>query len=96
MKKLFLAFSNSRHSPLPTLSEEDERVYQMLARREAEHHFGIHRNSYATIPHISEYLSLFQDDIIMFLFSGHAERDRLLLDDEAANAAGIAQLLGRC
>ncbi len=96
MHILFLSYANSLQHPLPTLQEEDDRVYQMLARREAERHFRLHRDSFTTIPKISEYLALFQDDIALFHYSGHAGRDQLLLDDAAANATGIAQLLGRC
>lgn len=96
MQILFLSYANSQQDPLPTLQEEDGRVYQMLARREAERHFRLHRDSFTTIPKILEYLALFQDDIAVFHYSGHAGRNQLLLDDAAANAAGIAQLLGRC
>jgi hypothetical protein len=96
MQTLFLSYANSQQHPLPTLQEEDERIYQMLARREVERHFRLHRDSFTTIPKISEYLALFQDDIALFHYSGHAGKDQLLLDDAAANAAGIAQLLGRC
>lgn len=96
MELLFLSYANSQQHPLPTLQEEEDRVYQMLARREAERHFRLHRDSFTSIPKISEYLALFQDDIALFHFGGHAGRDRLLLDDAEANATGIAQLLGRC
>lgn len=96
MHILFLSYANSQQDPLPTLQEEDGRVYQMLARREAERHFRLHRDSFTTIPRISEYLALFQDDIAVFHYSGHAGKSHLLLDEAEANAAGIAQLLGRC
>ena len=96
MQVIFLSYANSQQDPLPTLQEEDDRAYQMLARREAERHFRLHRDSFTTIPKISEYMALFQDDIAVFHYSGHAGKDRLLLDDAAANAAGITHLLGRC
>ena len=96
MQKVFLAYANSRDQPLPTLQEEEEQVYRMLARREAERHFSLHRDAYTSIPKIAEYLALYQEDILVFHYSGHAEPGMLLLDDEAANAAGIAALLSRC
>lgn len=96
MQVIFLSYANSQEHPLPTLQEEDGRAYQMLARREAERHFRLHRDSFTTIPRIAEYLALFQDNIAVFHYSGHAGKDRLLLGDAEANAAGIAQLLGRC
>ena len=33
MDIVFLAFANSREVPLPTLREEDEKVYSILSRR---------------------------------------------------------------
>ena len=89
MQKVFLAYANSRDQPLPTLQEEEEQVYRMLARREAERHFSLHRDTYTSIPKIAEYLALYQEDILVFHYSGHAEPGMLLLADEAANAAGI-------
>lgn len=96
MEMIFLSYANSRQHPLPTLQEEEEQVYKMLARREAERHFRLHRDAFTTIPRIAEYLALFQRDIALFGYSGHAGQNLLLLDDAEANAAGIAQLLSRC
>lgn len=96
MQLLYLSYANSENNPLPTLREEDDGVYTVLSRREADRHFRLHRDSFATIPKIAQYLTLYQDDIVLFHFGGHAGRDRLLLDDADANAAGLAQLLARC
>jgi len=96
MKTLFLAFANNRESPLTTLKEEDETVYRWLVRRAAKNHFNIHRDSYCDLKKISEYLILLRDDIEVFLFSGHAERDQLLLEDESVQSSGIADLLSQC
>lgn len=96
MQALFLSYANSQLHPLPTLQEEDDQVYKTLTRREAAQHFRLHRDSYTTLPKLSEYLALYQDDIALFHYSGHAEKDQLLLNEDAANAAGIALQLGRC
>jgi hypothetical protein len=97
MDLLFLSYANSQQSPLATLQEEDERLYGTLSLRVGQRHFWLHRDSFTSIPSIAQYLVLHQDDIVLFHFSGHAERDKLLLHgDVAANAAGLAQLLGRC
>lgn len=96
MRLLFLAYANSQQDPLHTLQEEDDRVYKTLSRRMAQQHVRLHRDSYSTIPKVLEYLTLFQEDIALFYFAGHAGRDRLLLADEEANALGIAAALGRC
>ncbi len=96
MRIVYLTFSNSQQAPLPTLQEEDDKVHKTLAQRDVAHHFRLHRDSFSTIPKIAEYLLLYQEQIALFHFSGHAGRDQLLLDDNAANAVGITQLLSRC
>lgn len=96
MSAIFLAFANDPNNRLPTLSQEDDQVYATLSRRAAQQHFTLHRDSFATTSKVSEFLVLYRDSISVFLYSGHAERDALLLEDEAANAQGIAYLLGQC
>ena len=81
---------------MQTLQDEDEQIYSMLSRREAEYHFQLYRDASSTIPKIAEYLTRYLKDITLFHYSGHAGRDQLLLNDASANAAGIAKLLGRC
>lgn len=96
MQIIFLSYANSRTDPLPTLREEEEQVYSLLARRSKQQHFNIHRDAFTSVTTIIEYLELHREEIIVFSYSGHAERDGLLLDAESANAAGLAGLLGQC
>jgi hypothetical protein len=96
METLFLAFSNSQENPLPTLKEEQEAVQRFLVRRQKDQDFRIHLNPFATISQVAEYLHMLKDDITVFLFSGHADRDQLLLNEEKTNSHGVAQLLGQC
>ncbi|GJM32716.1 MAG: hypothetical protein DHS20C18_17170 [Saprospiraceae bacterium] len=96
MDLIFLSFANSREDPLPTLKEEEDTLYGMLARRMAMQHFTIHRDGVATTSSIAEYLLLYKDFISVFVFSGHAGRDKLFASDGDANALGIASLLGQC
>lgn len=96
MSAIFLAFANDPNNRLPTLSQEDDQVYATLSRRAAQQHFTLHRDSFSTTTKIAEFLVLYRDSLSIFLYSGHAERDALLLEDETAQAQGIAQLLGQC
>ncbi len=96
MSAIFLAFANDLNNRLPTLSQEDDQVYATLSRRAAQQHFTLHRDSSITTRKIAEFLILYRDTLAIFLYSGHAERDALLLEDESAQAEGIAQLLGQC
>jgi tetratricopeptide (TPR) repeat protein len=96
MPHLFFAYANSPLDPLETLQEEDDRVHSLLAPRERARHFRLLRDSNASIPKLAESLQRYQGELTLFHYGGHAGRDRLLLREGAANAAGIAQLLGRC
>lgn len=71
-------------------------MYALLSRRAAQQHFTLHRDSYATTAKIAEFLILYRDSLNVFLYSGHAGRDALLLEDQPASAEGVAQLLGQC
>lgn len=97
MNVLFLSFANSREQPLPSLQQEEEGIYKTLSPRALRQHFLLHREPYATTARISEYLVLFRSHITIFHYSGHAGRDRLLLEgEESAHAEGVAHLLGQC
>ena len=96
MAQIFLAFANSRSSPLPTLTQEEETIYAYLSKRYAEGHFTLHRDNAATLESVSEYLIRFRETVQVFHFSGHAERDALILQDQEADSEGIAELLGQC
>lgn len=93
---LLLAFANQSATPLHTLQEEDDALTRLLAPRAKSQHFLLHRESFATVERLPTYLTLYRDSLAMFLFSGHAGRDRLLLGDGAAHAEGLAQMLGQC
>ena len=93
---IFLAFANDATNPLPTLTKEDDEVNRLLSVRHARKHFDLHRDSHCTREKINEYLIRYKDELTVFLYSGHAERDRLLLEGESVNSEGIAAQLGRC
>jgi len=94
---LFLSFANQQHEILPTLQEEDDALYRLLAPRAQAQHFLLHRDSYVTLDKLPSYLTLYRDTLSIFLFSGHAGRDRLLLGGGGiANSDGVAQMLGQC
>lgn len=96
MDVLFFAFANDRDQPLPTLEREDETIYSLLAPRQAQLHFLIHRDSFTSIEKLAEYLTLYRHNIVLFHYSGHAGMDHLALDEEEARALGLAELLGKC
>ena len=93
---VFLAFANSDTETLHTLRLEDEAVYEILSPLALKSHFIIHRDSKATTSSVSHHIAQSRESIRLFLYSGHAGRDKLVLEDQEANAAGIAHLLGQC
>ncbi|MFZ2900246.1 MAG: CHAT domain-containing protein [Saprospiraceae bacterium] len=96
MDTLLLAFSNHRTQPLQTLVDEYISIDRTLAPRLLKQHFLAKSLSHATLDDIAYYLTLFRDSLSLFLYSGHAGRDRLLTEDGDSRAAGIAHLLGQC
>jgi CHAT domain len=93
---IFLAFANQSDDLLPTLQEEDDALNRVLAPRAKERHFMLHRDSFVTLDKLPSHLTLFRDELALFLFSGHAGRDSLLLRDGTANSEGIATMLSQC
>ena len=96
MGLIFLAYANSETEPLPTLSEEDREVYRTLTSRYNQGHYQLHRESNADLSLLTQQLVTFREELMIFVFSGHAGRDRLVVKDGDANAKGIAQLLSQC
>lgn len=96
MDFVFLTFANDKAAPLASLTEEDDKIYAQLARRVAQGHFYVYREPVASRDKLISYLTLYREVVSVFLFSGHAGRDRLFATDGGANSEGVAQLLAQC
>lgn len=96
MDVIFLAYANNPNTPLPSLREEADGVYRLLSPRALQQHYLLHRDAYADITKIAEYLTLYREYITVFHYGGHADHTSLLLEQETAHAGGIAHLLGQC
>ncbi|MDH3649724.1 MAG: CHAT domain-containing protein, partial [Saprospiraceae bacterium] len=96
MDVIFLAFANDPERPLTTLKDEDAAVYKLLSPNALNQHYLLHRDSYATIDSVNHYLTQFRHHIRIFLYSGHAGANKLVLEEGEARAEGIAQTLGQC
>ena len=93
---IFISFANSETESLHTLRQEDEAVYEILSPLAEKGNFKIHRDSKATTSSLSRDIGNYRESMRLFLYSGHAGRDKLILEDQEANAAGIAHLLSQC
>ncbi|MCF0069315.1 CHAT domain-containing protein [Dyadobacter sp. CY261] len=96
MKVILLAFANSANAPLEHLTAEDKEVYTILNERHYLSDYIVHKESFATPDDLNRCLAQYQDDLAIFHFSGHADRDKLFLSDEVANSSGIAHQLQYC
>ncbi len=99
MSTVLLTFANSeKGSPdyLESLSIESTEVDKILTPHQASNTLKIIREERATKDIIINKIGFFQDDIIVFLYSGHANSDKIFLEDGATNAVGLAGLLGNC
>lgn len=100
MDTVYISFANSRNEAekLHTLASEDEEVFKILSEEKAKDpgKVDVIRESFATVRKLLFTLPTYQHLLTIFLFSGHAGRDRLLLEDQDAQANGLAGLLEQC
>lgn len=95
MDAIVLAFAHSKESPLPALEQECEELSSLLLKNQRKH-YSIVPIEYADRAKIAGRLSDLRSDISVFMYSGHADSESLLLHDEEASAEGLANLLRRC
>jgi len=96
METLLLTFANNPDEPLDTLTEEYLSISRILAPAAFRQQYLMHPLNNATLDEIAYYLTLYRERLSLFLFSGHAGRDILLMEDGVSRAEGIAHLLGQC
>ncbi len=96
MNTLYLTFANQSVDPLPTLQEEEDLVKRLLSPREKEGHILLHTDSFISVDKIASSLTLYRDQLVLFLYSGHATRNALILREGIADSSGIAHMLGQC
>lgn len=91
---IYAAFSNalSEQEFLSTLEVEYQGVYKSLVTDFLSGHYHLICN-FESVDSLKDNLYRTQGKLAIFLYSGHAEADRLLLRNEVANPKGILQLL---
>lgn len=97
MSRILLTFANAAgETLLPTLQEEYAGIRDALADRDRLGAIRVTTEQHATAVNVIENLETYKEDICLFLYSGHAGPNQLLLEDQQANARGLALLLGEC
>ncbi|MES2651979.1 MAG: CHAT domain-containing protein [Bacteroidota bacterium] len=92
-KNIFLAFANSLHSPLPSLTREDNELLNVLLSESIKNDYLIIRESNAQAQIINDRFYSIGEMTAVFHYSGHAGSDLILLDDQEIEAQGLAQML---
>jgi hypothetical protein len=90
---IFLAFANDQDNHLALLDEERKAISKHLVPLASEQYFQLFIEPTATISDLTQYISSFKDRIVIFHYGGHADSTVILLQGQAANANGVAQLL---
>lgn len=97
MSRILLTFANAPgNTTLDSLNEEYLGVRNALLNRDRLGAIRVSPEQRATTDLIVRNLDQYKDDLVLFLYSGHAGADKLELEDQNANARGIALLLGEC
>ncbi|MFK7926229.1 MAG: CHAT domain-containing protein, partial [Bacteroidia bacterium] len=91
---IFLAFANDQDAHLDLLKQEARGIYRALQDRHDAGHLEIYREESADIDDIFHNFNRFRDRVNIFHYGGHANGTQLRLEDQDANATGLAQLLG--
>jgi hypothetical protein len=97
MKKLiFLSFANDRDRPLLYLSRENQEIYKALSKGISQDKYIVHKEDFASISNIVEYLTVYRENLSIFHFSGYASANALHLEDNDGMSSGLGQILGQC
>lgn len=96
METLLLTFANQQSKLLPTLQEEDDTLNRILAPHVRLGHLQLLRESFVTLEKLYQSLTLYREELVLFLFSGHAGRDKLELGDGESYGGAIAGMLRKC
>ncbi|WP_131811861.1 CHAT domain-containing protein, partial [Paraglaciecola hydrolytica] len=98
---VFLAFANDFDNHLNALKDESRNIFRSLQGLEQDHVLAIHREESAQVDELYNDLLVYDGQIVIFHYAGHADGSMLQLEgaatgaDGSAGAGGIAGLLGQ-
>ena len=87
---IFLAYANSAKNPLSYLKKEYQETHNLLNQTLSDT-IEVHSKLGVTRDYIIDFLINYREKILVFQFSGHADQDTLILEDDATNPKGIIQ-----
>ncbi|MEL6853327.1 MAG: CHAT domain-containing protein [Bacteroidota bacterium] len=96
MDLFYFAFANDPTHPLRSLTEEADRIMELLTPGELQQRYVVVYEPFATREKISRFLTQHRDKISLFHYSGHAGDTLLETKGEQTHSEGLAHLLGQC
>ena len=90
---IFLAFANDKDDHLPLLDEERKVINGHLLPLANQQYLQLVVEPSATTADLSRYITDLKDRINIFHYGGHAASNEIFLQDQVANADGLAQIL---
>lgn len=96
MDVLYCVFSNSGTAPLDTLAKEYDYVKSALEPRSRDGDYYPDLDPFFKRERLTPKITEHKDNLFLFHYSGHADRDYLEPNDEILDGEGVIHLLGRC
>lgn len=90
---VFLSFANIPSNPLPSLVEEEDKLKRILTPKANKQFLQLHSESNANASNIPDFLTGFDNRVVIFHYGGHAESQKLLLTDQEVNGKGLAEMI---
>ncbi len=92
---IFASFANTNLKPLPSLKKEGAIIKQLFSPIADNQQIQFHLEDFADTDNLTNYFIQYKDRILIFHYGGHANSKSLLLNDQKANAQGIAYQLAQ-
>ncbi|MDW3647022.1 MAG: CHAT domain-containing protein [Bacteroidia bacterium] len=92
---VFLSFANDEDAYLSNIELEEDQIYQKLQDVHDNGFIEIYNRGRSSIEDIFFQFTRFRDRIIIFHYGGHATGTHLQLQNQDANAKGLAKLMGQ-
>lgn len=90
---VFLAFANDQDNHLALLNDERKVIQDHLLPLANQSFIQLFIEPTTTIDDLTKKITAFKDRVSIFHYGGHAESSKVILEDQEADADGIAQLL---
>ncbi len=91
---IFLAFANDQDAHLALLDKERKAITDFLLPLANKNYFQFFSESSTTVKDLTSRLAEFKDRVAIFHYGGHAGSTQIFLKGAAADARGVAQVLG--